>query len=69
MGSFSIWHWLVAFPVLIFLQIPAYWVIKRSGQSRLQFVLTFIPLINLVWLWIFAFGQWPSLKDNKKASI
>ena len=59
MGSFSVWHWLIAFIVLFGLNLPAYWVFRKAGWSGWWFLLLPIPLIGLVLLYVFAFRQWP----------
>jgi ATP-dependent protease ClpP protease subunit len=60
MGTFSIWHWLIVLVVMVLPSLPALWVIKRSGNSRWQIIFAIIPLINFIWLWVFAFGKWQS---------
>jgi len=52
------------FPVLAYLVvigIPAAVVIGKAGYSRAWVILAFIPIINLIALWVFAFAKWPAL--------
>jgi uncharacterized membrane protein YhaH (DUF805 family) len=63
MGSFSIWHWLI---VLLFLVpnlmfIPA---VRKTGYSAWWVVLSFIPVVGLVVLWVWAYAQWPSQPER-----
>ncbi len=60
MGTFSIWHWLIVI-LLVFIipNIPAYWVLKKTGKSGWLFLLFGLPLIGFIYLWVFAFGKWP----------
>jgi ATP-dependent protease ClpP protease subunit len=58
MGTFSIWHWLIVLIVMFLPGLPALWVLKRAGKSRWQFLLAVIPLVNVIWLWVFAFSRW-----------
>ena len=50
---------LVALPYL-----PAIWVLKRTGYSGWLYLLFLIPIVNMVWLWIFAFAEWPRVVAN-----
>jgi hypothetical protein len=31
-----------------------------AGRSRWWTILAFVPLVNLISLWVFAFTRWPS---------
>ncbi len=61
MGTFSIWHWMI---VLIFLfgiiNLPAYWALKKAGWGGWWFLILTVPLAGLIFMWVFAFGKWPS---------
>ena len=48
--------------VLLFMvtNIPAYWVLKKTGRNGWAFLLLGIPLLGLVYLCFFAFGRWPA---------
>ncbi len=39
--------------------IPVMQVLKRTGFSRAWVLILFVPLVNLVFLWIYAFMRWP----------
>lgn len=65
MGSLSISHWLVV--VVIALIVWAFVavfgrVLARAGYSRWWLITMFVPLLNLIMLWVFAFAAWPALK-------
>jgi len=59
------WHWFmppVVFLLLLFIVgIPIAQVLHKSGRSRWWVILAFVPLVNLIALWVFAFSRWPSL--------
>ena len=58
-SSLSIWHiiiFLVAF--LIFL-VPYVMIIRKAGYSGWWVLVTFVPLVNLIMLWVFALARWP----------
>ena len=58
------WHWLmpIVMPLLaiILLGVPIASILHRAGHSRWWTILAFVPLLNLVGLWVFAFTRWPS---------
>ena len=58
------WHWimLIIMPVLTILLvgIPVANVLHRAGRSQWWTILAFIPFLNLIGLWVFAFARWPA---------
>lgn len=56
----SLWHVIILLVMFVLPQLPALWVIKRAGWTRWNFVLLVIPLVGLIWLYLFAFGEWKS---------
>ena len=44
--------------------LPSIVVLKRTGRSGWLYLLFLISIVNMVWLWIFAFGRWPNVVDN-----
>jgi hypothetical protein len=57
------WHWIMAIlmPLLmiILVGVPVANILHRAGRSRWWTILAFIPLLNLIGLWVFAFTRWP----------
>jgi hypothetical protein len=56
----------VFFPAILgflALGIPLVKLLGRTGHSRWLVLLMLLPLLNLVFLWVFAFKKWPI--DNK----
>ena len=43
----------------IIVGIPVMQILKRTGFSRAWVLVLFVPLVNLVFLWIYAFTRWP----------
>ena len=39
--------------------IPVMQILKRTGFSRAWVLIMFVPIVNLVFLWIYAFKRWP----------
>jgi len=52
--------WLVGLAIyfLIFL-FPVMQIIHKAGYSRAWILITFVPLVNFIFLWIFALARWP----------
>ena len=50
--------------VVVVPYLPAIGVLKRAGYSGWLYFLFLIPIVNIVWLWIFAFAEWPKIMAN-----
>jgi uncharacterized membrane protein YhaH (DUF805 family) len=50
--------------VLAIVVFPTWRIISRTGRSGWWCLLMFIPLVNIVGLWILAFVDWPAI-DRK----
>jgi len=57
----AIVHWLVVAVVLAIYIIPAVNIVQRAGYSGWWVLVTLVPLVNIVMLWVFAFSRWPAL--------
>jgi hypothetical protein len=57
------WPWIMAIvmPLLmiILVGVPVANILHRAGRSRWWTILAFIPLLNLIGLWVLAFTRWP----------
>lgn len=49
---------ILAFYFAIF-GVPVMQLLARTGHSRFWILIAFIPLVNLVFLWVWAFKRWP----------
>jgi hypothetical protein len=62
MPSVSVWY-LIALVVLVLIVwafVAVFGrILKRAGYSRWWLLLTVVPLLNLIMLWVFAFASWP----------
>lgn len=59
MGSLSIWHWLIVLFILATYIVPVWRILTKAGYSGAWSILGFVPLLNIIMLWIFAFSRWP----------
>ena len=65
--AFSAW-WpfglIVPIVAITLVAVPIANILYRAGHSRWWTILAFIPLVNLICLWIFPFGRWPALDSR-----
>ena len=47
--------------------VPMAKIFSRAGWNPWTVLLLLVPLVNIVMLWVFAYGQWPALKDQAEA--
>ena len=47
------------------LVIPLWQIVQKSGFHPALSLLVFVPLVNIVMLYVFAFAEWPSLKRER----
>jgi uncharacterized membrane protein YhaH (DUF805 family) len=43
----------------IIMLIPYVMIIRKAGYSGWWSLIIFVPLVNLIMLWVFAFSRWP----------
>lgn len=60
LGSISIWHWIIVLIFLALYGIPMARILHRTGHSRWWVLPFFVPLLNLIGLWVLAFVDWPT---------
>jgi hypothetical protein len=39
--------------------IPVWRIVSKAGYSGAWSLIMFVPLINLIMIWVFAFSRWP----------
>jgi hypothetical protein len=57
-------HWLFFLALIALVIYPIGRILNRIGLSPLWSILAFIPVLNLLALWIVAFSDWPNQKDH-----
>jgi hypothetical protein len=70
MGGLSIWHWIILLVVALFIWafIAIFGrILDRAGYSRWWVLTLFVPLLNLIMLWVFAFANWPVSRPRGQA--
>jgi hypothetical protein len=64
MWGYGFAHWLFFIVVVVIIVYPIGRILRRLGFSPFWSVLVFVPLVNLVSLWILAFSDWQSRKND-----
>ena len=64
MGQFSLVHWIVALIVLFVALFPVIKILQKAGYSGWWVLIWFVPVANIVFLWVFAFADWPNLQKS-----
>ena len=68
-GSFSIFHWLIVLVVLLVAYVlPVSFIVKKAGFSPWWSLLSVIPLVGFVALWVFAIVRWPDRSKDALAA-
>ena len=65
MSSFGTWYWIgILLLVLLVWAFVAIFgrILMRAGYSRWWLLTLFVPVVNLVMVWVFAFANWPGSK-------
>jgi glycerol-3-phosphate acyltransferase PlsY len=60
MGEFSTGRWVFGLIVwvIVFL-VPTWRIVSKAGYSGAWALITLVPIVNLIALWVFAFVRWP----------
>ncbi len=67
MGSLSIFHWLIVIVMLAVYFIPVVKILQKAGYSGWWCLIVFVPLVNIIMFYVFAFADWPALRDRNAA--
>ena len=57
--SLSVWHILIFLIGFLVVVVPYVKIIQKAGYSGWWVIVGFIPLVNLIMLWVFALARWP----------
>jgi hypothetical protein len=60
MNNFSVWPLVGAIVVLVVFVYPYVRIIRQAGYSGWWVLILFVPLVNIVMLWVFALARWPA---------
>jgi uncharacterized membrane protein YhaH (DUF805 family) len=60
MDTYSFWHGTSLILFWIILLVPLWRIVRKAGYSGAWALVSLIPLVNIIALWIFAFSKWPN---------
>jgi hypothetical protein len=64
MGGFGIWHIVILAILVVVFILPISKILQRAGWNGWLSLLWLIPGVNIVMLWVFAFGSWPAIPEK-----
>ncbi len=64
MGSLSILHWLIVIVILVVYLVPIVKILQKAGYSGWWCLILFVPLVNIIMIYVFAFANWPALRGT-----
>ncbi|MFI4988579.1 MAG: hypothetical protein ACHQF3_14170 [Alphaproteobacteria bacterium] len=45
----------------VMLIVPVVVILRRTGKSGWWCLMMYLPFVNIIALWLFAYGRWPAL--------
>ena len=56
-------HWGIGLIGFLLFSVPSVKILHKAGYSGWWIIASFIPLVNIIMYWVFAFARWP-LEDR-----
>jgi len=64
MTGYGLVHWTIFVVMVAIILYPIGRILGCLGFSPFWSLLVFIPLVNLISLWVLAFSEWPTGKEG-----
>ena len=64
MGTWGITHWVILLIWLVVFIVPCWRIVRKAGFNGAFSLLSLVPLVNIIYLWIFAFVKWTNERPN-----
>ncbi|HDR8935517.1 TPA: hypothetical protein QDA84_005628, partial [Burkholderia vietnamiensis] len=64
MEHFNAGQMLVALVLVAIVVYPYVRIVRRTGHSGWWILTMFVPVLNFIMLWVFAFARWPATDDR-----
>ena len=61
MHSMGLGMWLLVIVISLAMLYPYMRIIRRTGHSGWWLITMFVPILNVIMLWVFAFVKWPAV--------
>ncbi|KWH51269.1 hypothetical protein [Burkholderia cepacia] len=65
MEHFTAWQLVVSLVLVAVVVYPYVRIVRRTGHSGWWILTMFVPILNFVMLWVFAFVCWPTVDDRQ----
>ncbi|RQU42843.1 hypothetical protein DF147_18365 [Burkholderia cenocepacia] len=65
MEHFTAWQLIVSLVLVAIVVYPYVRIVRRTGLSGWWILTMFVPVLNFVMLWVFAFARWPAVDDRQ----
>jgi uncharacterized membrane protein YhaH (DUF805 family) len=62
MDDFYVFRWLIGILLLVIYLVPVVVILRKAGYSGWWCLIIFVPLVNVIMLYVFAFANWPALR-------
>ena len=56
--SLIVWQLIIIAVFLLLPNLPAAWALPKIGKSPWMFLLLCIPIVNVIYIYVLAFGEW-----------
>lgn len=66
MGDMSVVHWIIVIAALFVVVFPTIKILNKAGYSGWWCLFMFVPLVNWIMLWVFAYADWPALRPEER---
>ncbi|AOR70668.1 hypothetical protein BBJ41_24380 [Burkholderia stabilis] len=66
MEHFTAWQLLVSLVLVAVVIYPYIRIVRRTGHSGWWILTMFVPVLNFIMLWVFAFARWPTVDDQQR---
>ncbi|ABB10877.1 hypothetical protein Bcep18194_B0763 [Burkholderia lata] len=65
MEHFTAWQLVVSIVLVAVVIYPYVRIVRRTGHSGWWILTMFVPVLNFIMLWVFAFARWPTVDDRQ----
>ena len=68
MGSISIFHWIIFIALAYVYLAPMVRILQRTGYTGWWVLILFVPIANIVALWMFSRADWPGVIEKNRVA-
>ena len=66
LGGLSVFHFILVIVVLVLYFVPIVKVLQKAGYSGWWSLIVFVPLVNIIMFYVFAFANLPVLRNDAR---